>query len=109
DPGFCIQGGDPSGTGKGGISEKVPLEVSPKLRHDEIGMVGLAHKVTDPNSGSSQFYIILGPASFLDDDYAIFAKVVDGMESIIKLRKGDKMTKVFVEGEESKDDKKSKK
>lgn len=101
DPRFVIQGGDPTGTGTGGSGKTIPLEISPKLKHSEIGMVGLARK-SDRNSGSSQFYIILSPRSELDGDYAVFGKVIDGIDIVYQLRKGDKMSEVYLEGSGSK-------
>lgn len=101
DPRFVIQGGDPTGTGTGGSGKTIPLEVTPKLKHSEIGMVGLARK-SDKNSGSSQFYIILSPRSELDGDYAVFGKVIDGIDIVYQLRKGDKMNEVYLEGSGSK-------
>ncbi len=102
EPGFCIQGGDPTGTGRGGIVDPntqrertIQLEVSPKLRHSEAGMLAMARS-NNPDSASSQFYFTLGPASHLDGGYAIFGKVIDGLSVVKELRKGDKMTKVFV-------------
>lgn len=102
EPGFCIQGGDPTGTGTSGFIDPatkrertIPLEVSPKLKHSEAGVIAMA-RTNDPNSASSQFYFTLGPASFLDGQYAVFGKVVDGLNVVKELRKGDKMTKVSV-------------
>jgi len=102
EPGFCVQGGDPRGNGTGGFIDPatgrertIPLEVTPKLRHSEAGMVAMARS-NDPNSASSQFYFTLGPASFLDGQYAVFGKVIDGLNVVKELRKGDKMNKVFV-------------
>jgi cyclophilin family peptidyl-prolyl cis-trans isomerase len=102
EPGFCIQGGDPTGTGTSGFIDPttkrqrtIPLEVTSKLKHSEAGMVAMARS-NDPNSASSQFYFTLGPASFLDGQYAVFGKVIDGLSVVKELRKGDKMTKVFV-------------
>ena len=102
EPGFCIQGGDPKGTGTGGFIDPatgrertIQLEVSPKLRHSEAGMVAMARS-SNPNSASSQFYFTLGPASHLDGGYAVFGKVIDGLSVVKELRRGDKMTKVFV-------------
>ncbi len=102
EPGFCIQGGDPTGTGKSGFIDPatkrertIQLEVSPKLKHSEAGMIAMA-RTPDPNSASSQFYFTLGPASFLDGQYAVFGKVIDGLSVVNELRKGDKMNKVFV-------------
>jgi cyclophilin family peptidyl-prolyl cis-trans isomerase len=50
----------------------------------------------DPDSASSQFYITLGPANFLDMNYAVFGKVIEGDGVFMQLRKGDKMNKVSV-------------
>lgn len=100
EPGFCLQGGDPKGNGGGGFIDPqtnrertIPLEVTPQLRHDEAGMVAMA-RTNDPNSASSQFYFTLGPANFLDMQYAVFGKVTDGMSVVQQLRQGDKMVKV---------------
>jgi len=102
EPGFCIQGGDAAGTGsgpgymEGGKERTVPLEVSPKLRHDSAGVIAMA-RTDDPNSASTQFYFTLGPAGFLDMKYAVFGRVVDGLSVVKELRKGDKMTKVYLQ------------
>lgn len=105
EPGFCIQGGDPKGNGTGGFMDPetrrercIPLEVKPNLRHDGAGVLAMARS-QNPDSASCQFYITLGPANFLDMNYAVFGKVLDGMDAVKALRKGDKMTKVsIVEG-----------
>ena len=100
EPGFCIQGGDPKGTGTGGFKDPVtnkertiPLEVSKNLKHDTAGVLAMARS-NDPNSASSQFYFTLGPANFLDMNYAVFGKVTEGLDAVIALRQGDKMTEV---------------
>jgi cyclophilin family peptidyl-prolyl cis-trans isomerase len=100
EPGFCIQGGDPKGTGTGGFIDPqsgrertIQLEVKPNLKHSSAGIIAMARS-NDPNSASSQFYFTLGPANFLDMQYAVFGKVVDGLNVVKELRKGDKMTKV---------------
>jgi cyclophilin family peptidyl-prolyl cis-trans isomerase len=102
EPGFCLQGGDPKGNGTGGYVDPstnrertIPLEIAPNHKHSEAGMVAMA-RTNDPNSASSQFYFTLGPASFLDGQYAVFGKVVDGLNVVKELRKGDKMIKVSV-------------
>ncbi len=103
EPGFCIQGGDPDGSGHGGSDKTIPLEKSPNLKHNEAGIMAMA-RTHEPNSASSQFYFTLGPASFLDNPpgYAVFGKVTEGLDNVMKLRKGDKMTKVYVQGSEPK-------
>jgi cyclophilin family peptidyl-prolyl cis-trans isomerase len=102
EPGFVIQGGCPKGTGMGGFIDpatgkerRIELEVKPHLKHDAAGVVAMARS-NDPNSASSQFYITLGNASFLNMQYAVFGKVIEGLEAAKNLRAGDKMTKVTV-------------
>lgn len=102
EPGFVIQGGCPKGTGTGGFIDpetgkerRIELEVKPHLKHNAAGIVAMA-RANDPNSASSQFYITLGGASFLDMQYAVFGKVVEGLENAQALRAGDKMTSVTV-------------
>src|SRR5579884_2915834 len=103
EPGFVIQGGDPKGNGTGGFADPgtgrertIPLEVHPDLKHDTAGVLAMARS-QDPNSASSQFYITLAPASFLDRNYAVFGKVTDGIDVVQNLRKGDKIIKVTVQ------------
>jgi cyclophilin family peptidyl-prolyl cis-trans isomerase len=102
EPGFVIQGGDPRGNGTGGFVDpqtkrerRIKLEVSPDLKHGEAGAVAMARS-QDPNSASCQFYITLGPAAFLDMNYAVFGRVIDGLDAVKQLRAGDSMTKVTV-------------
>ncbi len=102
EPGFVIQGGDATGTGSGNFEDKngpryIKLEKNPGLNHNCAGMVAMA-RTSAPNSASCQFYITLAAADFLDNPpgYAVFGKVVDGMDAVMKLRAGDKMTKVTV-------------
>jgi peptidyl-prolyl cis-trans isomerase B (cyclophilin B) len=100
EPGFVIQGGDPRGDGTGGYVDpqtgserRIRLEVSPELKHGDAGALAMARS-SNPDSASSQFYITLGPAAFLDRNYAVFGRVVDGMDVVNQIRKGDKMTGV---------------
>lgn len=97
EPKFCIQGGDPTGTNRGGSGKSIPLEINKQLRHSEAGMVAMA-RGKDRNSASSQFYIILSPQSGLDNDYAVFAKVIEGLDTVFAIRKGDTMTNLAIDG-----------
>jgi peptidyl-prolyl cis-trans isomerase B (cyclophilin B) len=91
--GFVIQGGDPTGTGTGGSSKNIPLEItSHKHLQGALGMARSAH----PDSASSQFYVCLEDTPNLDGSYTVFGRVTSGMEKVLKLRQGDKMTKVSV-------------
>jgi peptidyl-prolyl cis-trans isomerase B (cyclophilin B) len=96
EPGFVIQGGDPSGNGTGGSKHTIPLEVSKNLKHDGAGVLAMARS-SDPDSASSQFYITLRDTPHLDGSYAVFGKVTEGLENALALRAGDKMTSVTVE------------
>jgi cyclophilin family peptidyl-prolyl cis-trans isomerase len=105
EPGFVIQGGDPRGNGTGGFLDpqtgrerRIKLEVSPELKHGDAGALAMARS-QDPNSASCQFYITLGPAAFLDMNYAVFGRVVDGMDAVNKIRAGDEMTSVKMSDE----------
>lgn len=91
EPNFVIQGGDPTGTGMGGSNKNIPLEIT--AHQHEKGALGMARS-QDPNSASSQFYVCLSDAHFLNNNYAVFGRVVEGFESVLKLRKNDKMVKV---------------
>jgi len=94
EPAFVIQGGDPNGDGTGGSGKTIPLETNPDLKHVK-GMVAMARS-QDPNSASSQFYITLADAPFLDGNYAVFGKVTEGMDVVESIVVGDKMNKVSI-------------
>jgi cyclophilin family peptidyl-prolyl cis-trans isomerase len=94
EPGFVIQGGDPKGDGTGGSGKTIPLEIAPTLTHKK-GAVAMARS-NDPNSASSQFYIVLEDSKFLDKSYAIFGQVLEGQDVVEKIAKGDKMLKVTI-------------
>src|SRR5262245_17556822 len=98
EPGFVIQGGCPHGTGTGGSGKNIPLEVSPNLKHGEAGAVAMA-RANDPNSASSQFYITLSPTPFLDGKYAVFGRVVEGLDVVRQIRVGDVMNGVTIVSE----------
>jgi peptidyl-prolyl cis-trans isomerase B (cyclophilin B) len=93
--GFVIQGGDPAGDGTGGSGKNIPLEVTPELKHDVAGVLSMARSA-QPNSASSQFYITLAPAPHLDMGYAVFGRVIEGLDNVLALRSGDKMTQVVI-------------
>ncbi|MFH1834718.1 MAG: peptidylprolyl isomerase [Methanobacteriota archaeon] len=93
-PNFVIQTGDPTATGTGGSEKTIPLEIHPDLKH-ELGAFGMA-RTSDPNSATSQFYIVIGDAGFLDGNYAVFGQTLEGMEVAQKIAQGDKMTNVLI-------------
>jgi cyclophilin family peptidyl-prolyl cis-trans isomerase len=75
--GFMIQGGDPEGTGMGGAKYKLNAEFS-KLPHKD-GALSMA-RAQDINSASSQFFICLGNAGFLDGKYTVFGQLIKGYD-----------------------------
>ncbi len=82
---FMIQGGDPTGTGMGGADEKIKGEfiingVNNMVRH-ERGVISMARSA-DPNSASSQFFIVHKTSPHLNGKYAAFGKVVEGMDVV---------------------------
>jgi cyclophilin family peptidyl-prolyl cis-trans isomerase len=94
EPGFVIQGGDPSGNGTGGPGYQLDAEFNDN-KHIK-GTVAMARS-SNPNSAGSQFYICLEEASFLNKQYTVFGHVVDGQDVVDSIRVGDKMNAVTIE------------
>ncbi|MDB5429017.1 MAG: peptidylprolyl isomerase, partial [Caulobacter sp.] len=86
-PGFMAQGGDPSGRGIGG-SDKPNLKAEFSKQPHVRGVCSMA-RTNDPNSANSQFFICLDDATFLDGQYTVWGKVVDGMDAVDALPKGE--------------------
>lgn len=91
--GFVIQGGDPVGNGTGGPGYKIKAEFNTKPHI--AGTLAMARSAS-PDSAGSQFYICLAPAPHLDRQYTVFGQVTSGLDVVLQLREGDKMTKVTV-------------
>ena len=84
---FMAQGGDPLGNGTGGSGVKIPAEFTKKYSHKR-GVVSMA-RASEPNSADSQFFICTADATYLDGQYTIWGYVVEGMEFVDNIKKGD--------------------
>ncbi|OPX61675.1 MULTISPECIES: peptidylprolyl isomerase [unclassified Methanoregula] len=82
--GFMIQGGDPTGTGRGGPGYVIRDEFSPDNRNDR-GTISMAN--AGPNTGGSQFFINLVNNNFLDGKHPVFGKVIEGMDVVDRIAK----------------------
>lgn len=90
-PSFIIQTGDPTGTGNGGSGTKLTAEFN-ELQHIK-GTIAMARGM-DKNSADSQFYICLTTLSHLDGKNTVFGQVVDGLDILPKLAKGDRVISI---------------
>jgi len=85
-PQFMIQGGDPTGTGRGGESiwgRPFEDEVTPDVRFDKTGLLAMAN--AGPNTNGSQFFITTAKTPWLNMRHTIFGEVVDGYETVQKI------------------------
>jgi len=83
---FMAQGGDPTGTGTGGSGKKLKAEFSAE-KHLR-GVCSMARSQS-PDSADSQFFICLADSPWLDKQYTVWGKVVDGMDMVDKIKKGE--------------------
>jgi len=84
--GFMAQTGDPTGTGTGGSGQKLKAEFSrePHMR----GTVSMA-RAQSPDSGDSQFFICFEESPWLNGQYTVWGKVIEGMENVDKIKRGE--------------------
>lgn len=85
--GFMAQAGDPTGTGMSG-SNKPDLKAEFSDISHKRGIVSMARKGNDVNSANSQFFIVFKDSDFLDGQYTVWGRVVEGMELVDKIKRG---------------------
>lgn len=113
-PNFMVQGGDPTGTGRGGSSiygERFADEIDASLKHTGAGVLSMAN--AGPDTNGSQFFLTLAPTPWLDGKHTIFGRVKGGMGTVkrmglVKTGEEDRpleevkiVKATFVEGEEA--------
>ncbi|MCA1009522.1 peptidylprolyl isomerase [Halobacillus halophilus] len=94
-PDFVIQGGDPNGNGTGGPGYTIKCETEGNPHKHKRGTLSMAHAGKD--TGGSQFFVCHSPQPHLDGRHTVFGQVIEGVDTVDRVRPGDVMHKVRVE------------
>ena len=84
---FMVQGGDPTGTGRGGPGYKFGDEFDASLKHDKQGILSMAN--AGPSTNGSQFFITHGPTPHLNGKHTVFGQVVEGLDVLMSIPERD--------------------
>ncbi len=96
---FMIQGGDPTGTGRGGPGYQFPDECTPSLKHDSPGILSMAN--AGPDTNGSQFFITHVPTPWLNGKHTVFGKVIgpEDMGVVNSITQTDSIKTITIEGD----------
>ncbi len=92
---FMIQGGDPTGTGRGGPGYKFEDETKKNPRKHQVGSLSMAN--AGPNTNGSQFFITHVVTDWLDGKHTVFGRVIDGQPVVNAVQQGDTLKRVMIE------------
>jgi len=94
---FMVQGGDPTGTGRGGPGYRFADEIDNSLKHNRAGTLSMAN--AGPGTNGSQFFITHGATPHLDGKHTVFGYVVEGQDVVDSIRQGDEIETVSIRRE----------